>query len=255
MEAIFKFFIEYALSRMFDNLFQNKILPFRFLLYKIIKSNSDIRISFSALLRIKDGNRYLLVRNLHRPELYAPFGGVYKYYPAAQDFLDSLSFRTQSHSDDDMNYDLRGFLPKKNILSFYTWYKKGLNRESPNECLRRELSEEISESLIENVGVVPDSLQVKLIRIVTEGPEQVAGAAFMQFRHFEIYDLDQTSPEIIDFTKKIINAAKNNPNLLFADANEIRLGRTSNKFVIGHNAVYLFSSERLRPDFPTIRGN
>src|SRR5207249_4042132 len=101
-----------------------------------------LRVSFSAIVRVEAAGEYLLIRNLHRQEVFAPIGGVYKYAEAATVSLDALSFR-QEHTawPEDTSLDVRGFLPRRNALTFRRWFDAGYNRESGSECLRREFVE------------------------------------------------------------------------------------------------------------------
>ena len=52
-----------------------------------IDKNTQIRISFSYLFRIKAGNKYLLVPNSHNTGKYQPVGGVYQFNDEENDFL------------------------------------------------------------------------------------------------------------------------------------------------------------------------
>ena len=76
----------------------------RFVKCRFIQPNVDIRISFSCLLRISEGGRYLLVRNLHRPELFGPFGGVFKHYDRAKEELDRFEFKDFCHGGTLANF-------------------------------------------------------------------------------------------------------------------------------------------------------
>ncbi len=90
--------------------------------------NSKLRVSIAAILKLCSNNRYVLIRNHHRPEVFGPIGGVYEYYPSASDQLDQCGFIPQVR-DQDMKNDLRGFLKAKYLPSFMRWFLSGKNRE------------------------------------------------------------------------------------------------------------------------------
>src|SRR5713226_2417216 len=149
----------------------DRIRRIRFLKYKLVRPNADMRVAFSALLRICEGGRYLLIRNLHRPQTFGPFGGVYKYYGGAKKELDEILFRPQDLGPgSDMKDDLRGFLPRKNLVRVDRWFAASHERESPGECLRRELTEELKETKPSIRLPVPGALPLSLVRVVHEGP-------------------------------------------------------------------------------------
>ena len=134
----------------------------------VLLTQPETRVSISALIRIASGDKYVLVRNLHRPESFAPIGGVYKFFREAQIQLDSLDFRAQV-TEDEMVADLRGFLPSGNLEGFKKWFEDGHGRESAPECLQRELREELAQvgmsiALEELAGI-----RFSHVRTVTEG--------------------------------------------------------------------------------------
>lgn len=207
-------------------------------------------MAFSALLRISDSDRYLLVRNLHRPESFGPFGGVYKYFEDAQPALDRFDFKPQVFGPGaDMKNDIRGFLPRKNLAKIVQWYAKKTDRESFKECLCRELREELVEVGLPRIRC-PDGLLFRPVRTVREGPGSVPGEDYTQFRIFEVYDLFPMSTDTQKFVRQLFKAARRHKNVLLASAKEIIRGRASNGSVIGHHAGYLLGGKRVRPDNP-----
>jgi len=218
---------------------------------KLIKPSEDMRVAFSAILRITDGKGYLFVRNLHRPETFGPFGGVYKYFEEAVPQLDNLTFHPQVVGPgDDMKQDIRGFLPRKNLPKFLRWYRSGANRETYSDCLCRELKEELREVGLPKTLRVPPTLHFRLVRSVLEGPERVPGQPYTQLRIFEVYDLSPTTSHIKKFLKRLLKEASESPNLIIADAQEIRSGRSREGKVLGHHCGYLLWHKRIRPDTP-----
>jgi pimeloyl-ACP methyl ester carboxylesterase len=215
--------------------------------------NSELRVSMSALLRIEDGDRYLLVRNTHRPESFGPFGGVFKFHSEARSRLDKLDFRPQA-IDPEMRNDIRGFLPFRCLDDFLSWFREGTLRETYSECLRRELREECSEVGMGEVHV-PDSIRFRHIRSVIEGPEPIPGHNYIQYRIFEVYDLVSETEQDRSFRTELEKHSQKSTDLLWATSSEIIGGRASGKQVIGHHTPYLLGQQRYRQDDPPFARN
>jgi hypothetical protein len=227
-----------------------KLRRVRFWRFKIFGRNSEIRISFTALLRISDGGRYTLVRNFHRPELFGPFGGVYKFYDSARPRLDELLFRPQDFGKtDDMHNDLRGFLPRKNLSKLLKWFEQRDDRESGTECVLRELREELNEVSINDLSP-PPTLQVRKIRRVEEGPERVPGRGYLQFRIFEIYEVIPNTSACFAFLETLRERSKTSNDLMLADSSDVVCGRCDDGRVIGNHVCYLIGKKRTRPEAP-----
>jgi SMODS-associated NUDIX domain len=214
---------------------------------KIIKPNSEIRIVVSSLVRIYYEGRYILVRNSHRPETFSPFGGVMKYERYAQPFLDLICFRQDDLcSQKGMEKDIRGFIPRKNLIKFITWYKSDKNRESTKDCARRELREEIEGARIDISNIDFVGLSLYQIRTIEEGPESVEGCSYKQFRIFEIMDLDIDPISTKILLKRIIDELQNNnSDLLSVTSKEICKGRHLGGSLIGYISSYLIGSKKI----------
>jgi hypothetical protein len=185
-----------------------------------------------------------LIRNHRRPEQFGPIGGVNKYYNPALLTLESVLFRPQVLAD-EMNFDLRGFLPCKGLYHLVTWYEKFQNCETPETCLRREVKEELSEVGITTLEV-PEALQLVALRQVWEGPHFIASENFYQFRIFNICDLPIGVPTVDEFAGKLRKLATGHKDFLIATDLEIRRGRAEGGQVIGAITEYLFSDYRQR---------
>jgi hypothetical protein len=226
-----------------------KVWRMRFLRYRVIRPNQEMRIVFSALLRIVKGGRYLLVRNLHRPETFTPFGGVFKHRAESQSELDGWMFRPQDLGPaEDMQRDLRGHIPRRNLASVVSWFERHKGREEANECLRRELVEELKEINLELR--VPAACPVVCVRVVDEGPARMPASPIRQFRRFEIYDLSFDDPKSETLVRRIMDEGESHKDLLIADSDEIMTGRGRDGRVIGSTACYLIRSKRVHGEDP-----
>ena len=227
-----------------------------FAAWAILNRKTELRVTFSAILRIARGDRYLLIRNFHRPESFAPFGGVYKYAEAAMSELDWLEFRPQSVGPgNDMYLDLRGFIPQKNVGKLARWFGETDKRETDEECITRELQEELAEiSILAQVGL-PNQVSVRRIRRVEEGPEIVPGQTYSQYRVLDVFSLVSANADAVDFEKRLFEMEARSEDLLVVNAHEIIGGRSRTGALLGHHAAYLFGSRRYRPEIPTFVGD
>jgi hypothetical protein len=212
-----------------------------------------VRVSFAALLRVKDDDRVVLMGTSTRPGFYGPPGGVFKYHAGATLALDDLGFREQrleSHRA-HMRADLRGFVPARSVAGFVRWFVAGADRETVTECLRRELAEELIEG--NGHGLVDDiqGLAFRCVRVVMEGPRRIPGQSFRQLRRFEVYDLAVTDEPSARFRRRLIELS-NDPavgTILCANGAEIAAGWCGSAPIAPHSA-YLLGSTKLLPDLP-----
>ena len=214
-----------------------KLFHDRFLWYRIYRPHDLVRISFAAILRIRSEDRYILIQNLHRPEVFAPIGGVFKHYENARPFLDEIAFRCENrHGASDMCNDLRGYLPRGQLHRLVAWFEKNEDRESDGECIKRELQEELQE-----VGFaldVPSQLEFRRVRIKSEGPKKVAGLACKQYRLIHV--LEATGPESgKELFSKLFEAAPSSERIETVTNQDIVRCRTRNRKSIAHHTEYL----------------
>lgn len=159
-----------------------------------------VRMSFSALLRVRDDDNYVLTWSTSRPGFYGPPGGVFKYVESASGALDGLGFRNQwsDSRPTHMRGDLRGFVPARSVSRFLRWFAADADRETAAECLRRKLAEELGP---EGGRSLTDGLRgvtFTPVRVIIEGPHRVPHQRHRELRRFEIYDLavDEASAHV-----------------------------------------------------------
>lgn len=110
-----------------------------------INSESNIRISFAYLFRIKVNGKYFLIKNERGTGKFQPVGGVYKM---TQDEANFLHQHYQAEDDNcikidqssKMDYRLR--IKSKNLRKFFKRFDKTNQRESYRN-LYREFEEEL----------------------------------------------------------------------------------------------------------------
>ena len=215
-----------------------------------------VRVSFAAILRIRDDEGIALFEARSRPGAFTPPGGVFKYFGPATEVLDRLGFRGDRWTDReaDMRHDLRGELPAKSVSGFLRWFESGAYREDADECLRRELTEELTEvgfpalaADVRHLGFAPLSTEI-------EGPSMVPGKPYRQLRRFEFYDLVCANHRAVRLRDRILALAADPRvhTVLAATAADVAHGRAGKALIAPHTA-YLTGGKRTRSDIPSLR--
>ncbi|MCA2227376.1 SMODS-associated NUDIX domain-containing protein [Nonomuraea aurantiaca] len=214
-----------------------------------------VRVSLSTLLRIKEGDRYVLFHTPYTPGSYGPPGGVVKFHHSAQQHLDRFSFREELRAAHAgvMQRDLRGFVPARRLASFLRWFHSGSGRESATECLRRELREELSEIGYPDLRAEVESLAFRFVRRVAEPPRKVPGRDYRQVRLFEVYDLETGDEAASRLSSRLLDSGRdaNDQRVILASSQDIVGGRYGELF-IGPQSAFLFGTRRYRQDIPPV---
>jgi hypothetical protein len=215
-----------------------------------------VRVSFSAILRIRDDEGIVLFEARSRPGAFTPPGGVFKYYGPAADLLEGLDFRGDRWTDreSDMRRDLRGVLPARSVPGFLRWFDSGAYREDAEECLRRELTEELTEVGFPDLAADVRHLSFAHLRTETEGPDPVPGKQYRQLRRFEFHDLVCANQRSVRLRDRIVALAADPRvhTVLAAGAEDILHGRAGRALITPHTA-YLTGGVRTRSDIPSLR--
>ncbi|WP_242907417.1 SMODS-associated NUDIX domain-containing protein [Actinomadura terrae] len=220
------------------------------------RGSETVRVSFAALLKVKQDERHVLFRALNRPESYGPPGGVFKYFGPAGRFLEEMGFREDRIDTlaGVMKADLRGFLPASSMRDFLSWFASGAYREDSVECLRRELAEELCEVGLDHLEPSAQRLAFSHLRTVVAGPDEVPGQPYSQLRRFEVYELTGADLATEAFRRELSAAGADPdvPTVISATAGEIRYGRCGGAQISGQSA-YLLGSQRYLADVPPVR--
>lgn len=148
-----------------------------------------------------------------------------------------------------MEQDIRGFVPRRRLISFLQWFDECVGREDAASCLRRELTEELREARVDSLLAVPYIEQFRFVRRVTEGPSLAAGHSYTQYRIIDVYDTVR-SEAVSVFVADLIRSAETHENLMIASSREIIAGSSADGRLIGHHAGYLLGRSRIGPDEP-----
>ncbi|MEU5260484.1 hypothetical protein [Amycolatopsis sp. NPDC021455] len=215
-----------------------------------------VRVSFSALLRVTDDDRYVLFDSPKRPGSYGPPGGVVKVHPPASGLLESWSFRPErtNAGAEKMKADLRGILPAGSLRSFQAWFATGTYRETAAECLRRELREELSEVGLGALEPLTRTLAFTPVRTVLEGPDAVTGKPYLQLRSFEVHDLAMLDPGAVRLRRELAAAGHDagHTGVICANFGDIAHGRLG-RALIAPQSAFVAGPVRLAADLPPVR--
>lgn len=206
-----------------------------------------MRVSFSVLLKIEYQGKYLLIRNRLRPQNFGPIGGALKYSISAKPFLDSIDFEPDDiHSkieNKKLKRDLRGFIEAKNLFKIMDWYEKGMNRE--NNCLHRELKEELQEINMEQLLANLNTPEFLLIRKIYEKPHKVPGKSFLQFRILRIEEFSQDYLNDSKILEEFARVELESSDLIWVTSDEIRVGIDSQGNQLGAHCNYLLTGKKI----------
>lgn len=226
------------------------------------KAHTPIRVSMAALVRIASDDAFLLVRNLHRQEFFAPLGGVYKYTQGAIPLLADLGFAPEGYSVtearsaliNDLKRDLRGFLASENLSRFLLWFQSGKHRET-TDCAIRELREELEQAGVPSAVIdAVQNLTFTLVRTIKEGPAPTPWG-YDQLRWIDIYEPSLTDPirgagdrEII---RSLFSAASRHSSLLVVAGRDIERLRAETGQPLAGTVDYLLDrNKRLHEPAP-----
>jgi 8-oxo-dGTP pyrophosphatase MutT (NUDIX family) len=214
-----------------------------------------LRVSFSALLRVRDEGRYVLFHTPQRPGLFSPPGGVFKYFEPAGAELERLGFREQwtGVHREVMRRDLRGFIPQRSMRGFRRWFASGAYREDSAECLRRELIEELGEVGFPELAREVRGLTFAYVGTTLEGPVDVPGKPYRQLRRFEVHDLVATSGGAARLRRRLVDLGEDPQvgTVLCATGEEIVHGRVD-RGLIAPQAALLAYSRKIHADVPAM---
>ncbi|MEU0532599.1 hypothetical protein [Amycolatopsis tolypomycina] len=215
-----------------------------------------MRISFSVLLRLADDDRFVLFDAPKRPGAFGPPGGVIKFFPPAARILDALGFQPERTGSPHhkLRADLRGTLPAGALRRFRTWFATGAYRETADECLRRELHEELAEVGVHHLDRIVPELEFTNVRTVQEGPQSVPGKHYRQLRGFDVRELAMTNHAARRLSRELIEVAEDEayPGVLLAGFDDIAHGRLD-RALIAPQSAFLAGPSRLAPDLPPLR--
>ncbi|MEV4051746.1 hypothetical protein AB0J55_11225 [Amycolatopsis sp. NPDC049688] len=215
-----------------------------------------VRISFSVLLRLVEDDGFVLFDAPKRPGAFGPPGGVVKYFPPAGRILESLGFQPERTGSPQrkLRADLRGILPAGALRRFRVWFASGAYRETADECLRRELCEELAEVGIHGLDEVVSELKFTSVRTIQEGPHSVPGKNYRQLRGFDVRELAMTNSAARRLNRTLADAATDDayPGVLLAGFDDIAHGRLD-RALIAPQSAFLLGPARLAPDLPPLR--
>ncbi|NYD48028.1 hypothetical protein BJY14_004011 [Actinomadura luteofluorescens] len=226
------------------------------LLWGAVPYRRTTRVSVSALLRIRDDDFCVLFHTPYTSGSYGPPGGVCKYRSTAEPDLERIGFRPQrvAREGDPMRADLRGFVPRQKLPAFARWVRKGADRESGPECLRRELVEELAEIGHPELVYGIEKLDFMLIRTVVDGPHRVPGRDYRQIRFHHVYNLVTNDSRAVELRERLLELGRDGSEeyVICASGDDIIQGRQGDH-LIGSHTAFLIGARKVWGELPSIR--
>ncbi len=160
----------------------------------------DLYLSFAYLYKIEIDGKYLLIRGHRMRDRLQAIGGVYKYYPEAKRFLNSIGANpdTSLAGNTDETDDLRLTIKGQYLLKFMDWFTRMEDREYSPE---REFYEELIQP-----GWLPEDL--------------------FRYRHLQYRKVGTHN---VGITKSPV--ANSKPEVIYADIFEVSLDDTQKEAV------------------------
>ena len=125
----------------------------------------------------------------------------------------------------------------------------GEGRETAQECVRRELEEELAE-VGQNLKINLRDVSLSRVRAVYEGPDTVPGESYIQLRRFEIYEFETSLTKAKTLLKDVTECVSRTTEVISPTSKEIIRGRNQLGRIIGSHAPYLFGGRRYRSPDP-----
>ena len=160
---------------------------------RFCKKDERIRVSFSYLFRICIDGKYLLVKGNRLKNQYQPIGGVYKYYPEAKVFLESIGYIPDvKMGNNDETDDLRLTIKRRCLPEFIEWFQSLINREYDP---LREFWEELIETKI-----LPAQefrlIKYRKVHVHNQGIKYSTYNSCNELVYADIFELELTSGQI-----------------------------------------------------------
>ena len=221
-------------------------------LMSTVHRNALIRFSASALLRLDSGQDFVVIKTPARGTSVAywgPLGGVIKCKSGAAKLLADIevSFDVLADQHEDMDRDLRVKMTGKRFWRFIRWYWSAASRESPEEALKRELKEELSEVGLEALVPDVDKAEVEISRVCSTGLFKQGDV--YHYRLF--YMLERVGPDGVAFREKLLASVR--PGGLemvsVVSPDEIRKGAHKG-VLVGDHCCYLVTGAKYEPRMP-----
>jgi len=213
----------------------------RLIVWSLWHRNAEVYVSVSALVRIADGHKLLLVYSKRRNQLH-PIGGALRRSVVV---VPPFPYRTAVDPEQRPNneLDLRLRIAGKHLATAVAWVVSGVDREtSPWR--------EIDEELLAVDGIDRSTfgpLVTRFTRRHTTGPERVPGPRpYYRVRVFEIHDAEPNQSQLATLKHEVpgsaVEADPKRSTLCWMHRNEIPglvSGESGNALRVGDHTVIL----------------
>ena len=161
--------------------------------HSVWRRRQPVRVSCAHLIRVRQGNMFLLVPSSRITYQMQPPGGVVQAFSDSRAFLESVG----AQPGDDYSFskkddgDLRLHIPAKNLVKFLRWYAEEKGREtSPEREFREEL---VDPGILDKTLFESPRLQRYATRIT--GPQFSSHFGCWEVLIHEFFSLDATEEQ------------------------------------------------------------
>ena len=180
----------------------------------IAHRREKIRISCGYLFRLKYNNRYLLIKG-RRINQYQPVGGVYKSFDSFRDVANRYEIVDEREHSFYEKYDLRIYLPGKNVIKFIRWFNTEKNREFT-------VTREFYEELIATRFLPQESLLDAKFEFIKQAECRLRYSNAFRCKEILIHNVFDVSFSNSVFLDKLIESVENSGNeLIWASETDI----------------------------------
>lgn len=182
----------------------------------LTRRDSQVRISFAYLFRVRVHDKYMLVQNEHRSSVYQPIGGAYQYNPREIKFLiENFQVRNDFGDIPDISKpgDYRLLVPGIYLKSFLQRFDQTTDRESIADLSREFVEETIDTDIL--------SFSKIKYRFCGRHISKIHFSDFYQCYELLIADIVELLPDNDQFNSLSKHLSCSPSNLLFATSLEV----------------------------------
>ncbi|QUF06683.1 hypothetical protein KCV87_11885 [Actinosynnema pretiosum subsp. pretiosum] len=200
-----------------------------------------VRVTFSAVLRIRAGGARVLFEQRAERGVFGPVGDVLRGHPPGSDVLRGLGFRGQRWAGWGPGplAELDGEVPARSLAELRRWFDSGAYREDAAECLRRALASTLTGLGAADLAEDVASARFTPLGVQVLGPEPVPGSPHRRLRHREHHELLCVDARAHRLRDRLLELAADPDvrEVLAATEEQIARGRAGAALVAAHAAV------------------
>lgn len=201
---LFSAFIGFLIGTVFSN---RKII--RLFFQSILRKGKNLRLSTAYLFRIKEGNKYILIKG-NRINQFQPVGGVYKYYDSFNEKKRKMELVDENESHFFEGNDLRLKTKGQHLSEYIKWFDSRKNREVN---VYRELIEELEVHSDKEISIVLNT-EIEYIETIKE---EIKFSEHFKMDEQLIFDIFE-----VRLPKNVVEKIRQDDRFVFVEENDIR---------------------------------